>query len=193
MRSLPYNLVILFLLLTAAIQASAAEWNHMELAMLLATPEGSEQHYTETKELAFLETSVVSQGRLVFTPPDQLVKQVEKPDVSRYEITDDTMTISRPGEANQVISIDAHPLLRAFIDTLRAVLTGDLKSLEHHYSLKLTGTRSAWQLHLSPLDSQLSALVESLIINGQDKQIKQMITQEQGGDRTTLTLHGNGG
>ncbi|MFC1602104.1 LolA-related protein [Pseudomonadota bacterium] len=193
MRSLPYSPFALFLLLTVAVQASAEEWNRMELMMLLATPQGSEQHYTETKELAFLETSVVSQGRLVFTPPDQLLKQVEKPDVSRYEITGDTMTISHPGEANQVVNIDTHPLLRTFIDTLRAILAGDLKSLEHHYSLKLTGTRSAWQLHLSPLDSQLATLVESLIINGQGKQINQMITQEQGGDRTTLTLHDNGG
>ena len=193
MRSLPYSLITLFLLLTVAIQASAAEWNRMELMMLLATPEGSEQSYTETKELAFLETSVVSQGRLIFTPPDQLVKQVDKPDVSRYEITGDIMTISRPGEVNQIVSIDTHPLLRVFIDTLRAVLAGDVKSLEHHYSLKLTGTRSAWQLHLSPLDNQLATLVESLVINGQNKQIKQMITQEQGGDRTTLTLHDNGG
>ena len=189
MRSLACRLMVLFLLLTASAQALATDWDRAELMALLATAEGSEQRYTETKELAFLESPEVSRGRLTFSPPDQLVKQVENPDPSRYEITGDTMTVSRPGQADQVVDIDTHPLLRVFIETLRAVLTGDLKSLEHHYSLKLTGTRSAWQLHLSPLDEQLAVLVESLTINGRDKHIEQMVTQEQGGDRTTLTLH----
>ena len=121
------------------------------------------------------------------------MKQVEEPDQSRYEITGNTMVISRPGETEQVVSIDSHPLLSVFIDTLRAVLTGDLKSLKHHYSLKLTGTRSAWRLRLYPLDSQLAVLIESLVITGHDAHIEQMVTQEQGGDRTTLVLHSNGG
>lgn len=192
MRSLPYCLMVLFSLLTATTQALAADWGRAELMALLATAEGSEQRYTETRELAFLESPEVSRGRLSFFPPDRLVKQVEIPDPSRYEITGDTMTISRPGQADQVVNIDTHPLLRIFVDTLRAVLTGDLKSLDHHYSLKLTGTRSAWQLHLSPLDSQLAVSIESLTINGRDKYIELMVTQEQGGDRTTLTLHSSG-
>jgi len=187
------GLIALCLLLAASVQALATDWSRVELMALLATTEGSEQRYTETKELAFLETPEVSQGRLIFSPPDRLVKQVEVPDSSRYEIDGGKMTIRRPGEADQVIDIDAYPLLQIFIQTLRAVLAGDLKSLEQHYLLKLTGTRSAWQLHLSPLDSQLTELVKSLTISGRGKHIEQMITQEQGGDRTTLTLHYNSG
>lgn len=184
-----YSLLLSFLLLLVSAHATAKEWNRTELMALLATTKGSEQHYTETKQLAFLETSVTSQGKLIFSPPDRLVKLVDPPGSSRYEITGGTMTISRPGEAEQIVSIDAHPLLRLFIDTLRAVLMGDLKLLEHHYAIVLTGSRDAWQLQLSPQDSQLAASVESLTITGHDKHIDQMITQEQGGDQTTLTLY----
>ena len=190
---MPRLLILFFLMLIVPAQASAADWNRAGLMVLLAATENGEQHYTETKELAFLEMSVVSQGRLVFMLPDRLVKQVESPDPSRYEITGDTMTISRPGETEKIVSIDAYPLLRVFVNTLRAVLTGDLKSLEHHYLLKLTGSRNAWQLHLNPRDSQLALLVESLTISGRDKQIEKMVTREQSGDRTTLTLHDNSG
>lgn len=184
---------MLCLLVTASVPVLATDWSRAELMALLATTEDSEQRYTETRELAFLETPEVSQGRLIFSPPDRLVKQVETPEPSRYEIDGSQMTIRRPGETDQVIDIDSYPLLQIFIETLRAVLAGDLKSLERHYSLKLTGTRSAWQLHLSPLDRRLAELVKSLTINGQGKHIEQMITQEQGGDRTTLTLHYDSG
>ncbi len=188
--SLRYSLLVSFLLLLVSVQTTAKEWDRAELMALLATTKGSEQRYTETRQLDFLEGSVTSQGRLIFSPPDRLVKQVDPPDSSRYEIMGDTMTIRRPGEAEQVVSIDAHPLLRLFIDTLRALLMGDLKLLEQHHAIALTGNRDAWQLQLSPQDSQLAASVEWLIITGHDGHIEQMITQEQSGDQTVLILHG---
>ncbi len=192
MRSPLYSLIIFCSLLAVSVQALAVEWSRTELMALLATTTGSEQRYTEIKQLAFLERSVVSQGRLIFSPPDRLVKQVDQPDPVHYEIVGDRMSISRPGEAEQVVRIDAHPLLRLFIDTLRALLKGDLKLLKQHYSVELMGSRSAWQLHLVPRDSQLAASVDSLTINGRDKHIEQMVTQEQSGDQTTLTLHNSG-
>ncbi len=183
------SLMALNLLLIISLQATAADWDYAELMALLAIAEASEQDYTETKELAFLDAPEVSQGRLSFSPPDRLVKQVEKPSVSRYEITGGQMTITRSGQAEQVVDINAYPLLQIFIETLRAVLTGDLKSLKQYYAIELTGMRSAWQLQLTPQDSQLAELIDLLTISGRDKQIEQIVTQEQGGDRTTLILH----
>lgn len=191
MRSLPFCLIILFSVLTAP--ALAGEWSRTELMALLASSEGSEQRYTETRELAFLEIPVVSRGRLIFTPPDRLVKQVEKPNPRRYVIAGDTITITAPDQDELVINIDTHPLLRLFTEALRAVLAGDLESLERHYKLELTGERSQWQLQLSPLDSQVAVYVRSLTISGRDRHIERMVTQEQGGDRTTLTLLGSSG
>jgi len=191
MRSQCCSLLIFFLLLLMSLSAAAKEWNYIELMALLATSKETEQRYTETKQLLFLETAITSQGKLIFSPPDRLVKLVESPDPSRYEITGGTMSIIRPGEDEQIVSVDAHPLLRLFIDTLRAVLMGDFKLLEHHYSIVLSGDRDAWQLQLSPQDSQLAASVASLTITGHDGHIDQMITREQSGDQTMLTLHGN--
>ncbi len=185
------SLRIFFLLLLISTHATAKEWDRTELMALLATTKGSEQRYTEIKQLAFLERSVTSQGRLIFSPPNRLIKQVDPPDSSHYEIIGGTMTISRPGEAEQVVSVDAHPLLRLFIDTLRALLMGDLTLLERHYSIAVTGNRNVWQLQLAPQDNQLAASVELLTITGHDRYIDQMITQEKSGDQTTLTLHGN--
>jgi len=183
------SLIAFVFLLIISVQAVSADWSYAELMALLATTEASEQRYTETKELMFLDAPEVSQGRLIFSPPDRLVKQVEKPSVSRYEITGSEMTITHAGQVEQVVDISAYPLLQTFVETLRAVLTGDLKSLKQYYSIKLMGMRSAWQLQLTPLDSQLAELIDSLIISGHDQYIDQMVTQEQGGDRTTLTLH----
>ena len=179
-------------MLLASSQAQAAIWDRAALTSLMATTVAGEQHYTETKELAFLEVPSVSQGRLLFFPPGRLVKQVEKPNPVRYEINGDRITVSRPGEPDQVVSLDAHPLLRTYIETLLAVLTGNFETLERHYEMELTGERSAWQLKLIPLNSQIAMVVKSLTIRGCGKQIEQIVTQEQGGDRSILTLHNCG-
>ena len=189
MRNRCYRLWRPILLLLILMPASAVAWNKTALMALLTTTKGSEQRYTETKQLAFLEVSVVSHGLLTFLPPDRLIKQLDPPDSSRYEIIGSSMTISRPDVADQIVSIDAHPLLRIFIDTLRAVLMGDLKLLDQYYAIELMGHRGAWQLQLSPRDSQLAASVDSLMISGSERYIEQMVTQEIGGDQTTLTLH----
>lgn len=184
----------LILLITLSLLSThvVAEWGKSELMALLATAENGEQRYTETKELAFLDIPVVTQGRLSFTPPDQMVKQVETPNPSRYEIDGNTITISSPGAETRVINMESHPQLRLFIDTLKAVLSGDLRSLGKHYTTLLTGSRNHWQLQLTPLDNSLANMIKSLTISGQKQTIKQMVTEESSGDRTTLTFYGNG-
>lgn len=179
---------LLLLLLIISPLTQAAEWGQSELMALLALSKGSEQHYTETKQLAFLDIAVVSKGRLSFSPPDKMVKQVEEPNPSRYEIDGSTITVTAPGQAEQIIDMDNHPQLRLFIDTLKAVLSGDQKYLVKHYLMTLTGERSGWQLQLSPLDEEMAVIIESLIIVGQNQYIDQMVTREKSGDKTTLTF-----
>jgi len=188
------SLHLLILLITLSLLSTqvAAKWGKSELMALLATAKNGEQRYTETKELAFLDIPVVTQGRLSFTPPDQMVKQVESPNPSRYEIDGNTITISSPGAERHVINMASHPQLHLFINTLKAVLSGDLRSLEKHYAIQLTGDRNHWQLQLTPLDNSLAKMIKSLTISGQKQTIKQMVTEENSGDRTTLTFHGNG-
>ncbi len=192
MSKLPQLLMLFIALLPLSTPVGATEWGKTELMALLATANNSEQLFTEKKELAFLDIPVVTEGTLSYSPPNRMVKQVNRPNPSRYEIDGNTITISRPGTESQVIDMESHPQLRLFIETLKAVLSGDIASLEKHYTTVLVGTRKQWELQLTPIDNLLANMIERLTISGQNQTIKQMVTQERSGDHTTLTFHGNG-
>ena len=57
------------------------------------------------------------------------------------------------------LRLNDYPAIRAFVESIRGTLAGDLAALRRYYRVELEGTWSDWRLHLLPADQQMAELV----------------------------------
>jgi len=141
--------------------------------------------YTETRRSSLLKEPLVTTGELRFRPPAALERTVKTPFEERYVIEGDRLTIERPGSgAGRTLSLASQPLLANLVETIRALLRGDLPALERLYRIELAGSRNDWVLTLLPSDPAMVDFVASVRVSGHAGALDEMEVVEPNGDRT---------
>ena len=181
-------LLLWFTALHAEMPADQTAWSLERLMLDIAAIESRSNRFTESKELAILELTLIQTGILHFQSPDKLDKQILTPVASSFEIDGPRLTIKSAGNPDQVMMLDDNPQLRAFAESLRAVLAGDLPALQRHFHTRLEGSSEHWQLILQPVDKLLARQIKQIEVQGDATEIRQFIVLENGGDRTTTSL-----
>lgn len=154
------------------------------MARLAAQPD-SVIEFTETRHSSMLKEPLVTTGELRFKPPSTLERRVTAPFAERYLVEGDHVTIERPGSgAPRTLSLAGQPLLANLIGTIRALLRGDLKTLERLYRIELRGAPDDWSLTLLPADPAMVEFVASVHVKGRAAALTEMETVEPNGDRT---------
>jgi len=149
--------------------------------------------FTETKTSAYLKAPIESRGTLTYAPPARLEKHTLAPRDERFVVDGDTVVVElgarTPGGKRRFdLNLDEQPAIRAFVETIRGALAGDLASLRRHYRVELVGTWSDWQLHLLPADPELAALVQKVVIGGAGGEVRRIEILEASGDRSVMTI-----
>lgn len=165
-----------------------AGWDLPALMRTLAEQPGSRSEFVETKQLAVLQSTLETRGTLEFRPPDYLRRSQQKPRQEEFEVRGDTVTVRRPDQPPQQITLSEHPPLAAFIDALRATLAGDLETLQRHYGTELRGSPERWQLQLRPRPGPLASHIEYITLHGAQGRLLQIETQEISGDRSVTRI-----
>jgi hypothetical protein len=178
--------VVLAALLSLACLPAAAQWDAAALLASLARSGPERIAYSETRRLAYLDAPLTSRGELEFRPPDWLRRSVQGSGDS-YVISDDQLHITSGG-GDRIVMLDVHPGLRAFAESLRATLAGDLARLQRFFQLELHGDESNWRLLLRPRDSEVAALIQSIELSGVQARLQRIETREAGGDVTVTEL-----
>lgn len=177
---------ILGALMLLACLPAAAQWDAADLLASLARTAPQRIAYSETRRLAYLDTPLTSRGELEFRPPDWLRRSVQGSGDS-YVISGDQLHITSAG-GDRIVMLDVHPGLRAFAESLRATLAGDLARLQRFFLLELHGDESSWRLVLRPRDSEVAALIQSIELSGAQARLRRIETREAGGDVTVTEL-----
>jgi hypothetical protein len=181
LRLLPALLVLLF---------SPSAMAELSLDMLMeqfTRISSAEVRFREEKQLALLQAPLVVEGTLSYQAPDYLRKEVTLPEHSLFEIRGDTLYIET-GNEQRTLSLDSHPLIRAFAESWRALLSGNGKTLERHFETGLSGNIEHWTLRLQPRDAQVRTYIEAIIIIGSGVHIHSAETLEASGDTTLMTI-----
>jgi hypothetical protein len=185
-----------FLAALIPLQAMSGEeksgWSLEQLINEIGGVEVRTSRFTETKEIAILNTSLIQTGTLDFHYPDKLSKRVDPPVNTFVEITGDTLRIQSPTHPPRFISISNHPQLAALLDAMRAILAGDLITLRRYYQVILKGEKAEWQIELVPRDSTVAQRISGIDIYGTGPIINRYVVLEQNGDRTTTKLEPQG-
>ncbi len=171
--------------------AHAASSVDVELPALmgkLSQVRSAEGNFTERKYYSILNEPLILTGRVLYRAPDYVRKEYDDPGSENYEVRGDNLTVEYPDGRRRDLSIDEHPLLRAFVESYRATLAGDLERLHRDFDVEVDGPMDAWQLRLTPRNPELAEFLNAVVMGGRDGTVYSVETLEAGGDRSVMTV-----
>jgi outer membrane lipoprotein-sorting protein len=149
--------------------------------------------FTETKTSALLKAPIESSGTLTYAAPAKLEKRTLAPRDERFAVDGDTVVVESAArnaaeKRRFELRLGDYPAIRAFVESIRGTLAGDLASLRRYYRVELEGTWADWRLHLLPSDPQMAELVLKVVIGGAGGEVRRIEILEASGDRSVMTI-----
>jgi outer membrane lipoprotein-sorting protein len=173
--------------LAAATEAPASGWTLDRLMSTLAAKKSGRARFTETRYLKIAQEPIESSGELVFNAPDHLEKLTVKPKPESLVVDGDMLTVDRNGHKT-TIPLRNYPELGAFIESIRATLTGNRYALENAYKVSVTGQGNDWTLTLVPTDSRMLKRVSSITLAGSGDSLARVEIRQADGDHSLMRL-----
>ena len=185
--------VVLAVLATSPARAADPPLALAPLMAALASNGPGTVRFAETKTSALLKAPAESSGTLTYAAPSRLEKHTLAPRDERFAVDGDTVVIEstarNTGEKRRFeLRLSEYPAIRAFVESIRGTLAGDLAALRRYYRVELEGTWSDWRLHLLPSDPQMAELVQKVLIGGAGGEVRRIEILEASGDRSVMTI-----
>lgn len=180
---------LLTFLLLAPLLASAQDFALADLMALMAEVPSTTSRFTEKKHLAILKEPLMLTGTLTYKRPDFVEKHVTSPYQERFTVSGDSVSFeNKTKNQKRNFSLASNPVIRAFVDSIRATLAGDGKALQRFYRADLKGTPKAWVLNLEPLDAQMAEQVSTIRLSGASNAVTEVTVFEPGGDKSVMSI-----
>jgi outer membrane lipoprotein-sorting protein len=177
------------LLAAAGGPAAPADWGIEQQMQALAAVKSSRASFVELKHIAILTTPLQSRGRLVYTAPGRLEKHTLSPRRESLVLEGDQLTVeSGDRKQRRTLQLQDQPVVRAFVESIRSTLAGDLATLTRFYKVEFVGGERQWRLTLTPGDPQVREVVSEIRIAGSRDGITSVEFFETGGDRSVMTI-----
>lgn len=170
-----------------SLSAEAASFTLTRLMDALANNTHGAATFTEKKYLAILDEPVESSGELLFVPPARLEKRTLKPKAETLVLDGDVLTVERRNRRH-VLSLRDYPEVAGMVESIRATLAGDRKSLERFYRLDLQGSNERWTLLLVPLDAGAGSMVTRIRMEGERDEVRMVEILQADGDRSVMSI-----
>ena len=163
----------------------------VDLRRLMTSLAGKKEKSAQFKEEKFLknlEKPLRSEGTLHFQAPDYLEKITAKPEKERLVVKSELVTIFDQQDVSQTLSLDQYPPLKALLNSIRFVLSGNLNALTKNYELDLKGNRNQWNLILVPISVPALEIIDRIVILGEKDNVAKITWVESNGDFTIMTI-----
>ncbi|MFN3398597.1 MAG: LolA-related protein [Sulfurimicrobium sp.] len=166
-----------------------AEWTADTLLKALAERPAGQSRYTETKTSALLKEPLESSGMLRYKKPAFLEKHVQIPFEEILTVDGERMTWEKPAaQKKHTLALRDYPVVWGFIESMRATLNGDARTLQRFYKVRLDGDERQWVLVLLPADSDMARFIRVIRIGGSKARLETVEIEETSGDRNFMTL-----
>nr|WP_175800415.1 outer membrane lipoprotein carrier protein LolA [Burkholderia anthina] len=166
---------------------TSSAWTLDRLMATLAQHKSGRATFTETKTLSIAAQPIESSGELVFVAPDHLEKHTLRPKPEHLVVDGDMLTVERNNHT-YTLALSRYPELGAFIDSIRATLSGNRFALEQVYKVALTGRGDDWTLTLTPLDSRMLKVVSTITLEGTRDVLRSVAIRQADGDHSVMRL-----
>jgi len=177
----------------AAEAGDAAGWDIKRLMQELAQVKTAQGRFVERKHLAILNAPLELSGTLVYVAPSRLEKHTLAPRPESLVLEREELTIeSRERNQRRTLVLQDHPVIWAFVESIRSTLAGDLPTLTRFYQVSLDGGERRWRLTLKPSEPGMRDVVSEIRISGDRSWINAIEIIETGGDRSVMTITKDG-
>lgn len=149
----------------------------------LAQPPPTQVAFAEARFSALLSRPLVVSGQLSWEGGDRLQRHVDMPYVETTRIVDGEVSMHRAGRGTRHFSLDRAPPLKALLDSLVAVLSGDRARLSKAFTPRLDqeGDGQGWTLTLKPKSPQLARSLSHIRLDGDRQGLRCMLITEANG------------
>ena len=181
--------VLLALLLCSPLAAGAQSWGVPQLMEAMAQVPAHESRFTEKKTLALLKAPLESSGTLSYRRPSYVEKHVLAPQDETLAVDGDELTWQNNATGKKrKLRLQNNLALAALVESIRATLAGDLKTLQRFYEVRLDGTSTKWTLTLTPSDDAMRRTLQSMRVEGSGNRMLVVDVLEAGGDRSVMQI-----
>jgi hypothetical protein len=189
-------ILLLAALMSAALgapPAAGADLGVEELMRSLAQVGSRTARFVERKHVAILNAPLESSGTLVYTAPGRLEKHTLVPRAESLVLDGERLTLEDKGrDQKRTFALQEQPVIQAFVEGVRSTLAGDLATLSRFYQVALEGDERRWRLLLRPSEQRMQEFVREIRISGSRDRIRTIEIVETEGDRSVMTITGNG-
>ncbi|MCL2428610.1 MAG: outer membrane lipoprotein carrier protein LolA, partial [Alphaproteobacteria bacterium] len=112
----------------------------------LAAVAASRASFIEEKHIAALREPLKSQGELLYRRPSHLEKITTTPIHESLMVDGGRLSVQADGRQPVLIDLASEPEIRALVEAVRGILSGDIASLRRSYDVSMEGPLSGWTL-----------------------------------------------
>jgi len=171
------------------LSAAAADWGVEQLMEALGEVKSSQSRFIERKHIAILSAPLEASGVLHYVAPDRLEKHTRTPRRESLLLERDQLTIESPERGQRrTVALQDYPVIRAFVESIRSTLAGDLATLTRYYEVKFDGGEHRWRLLLKPSEPQMAEVVREVRLSGSGNRVEAIEILETNGDRSVMTI-----
>ncbi len=163
-------------------------WGLAPLMRELAAVQHSRARFVERKYLKILDRPLELSGTLEYRAPDHLARRTLTPKPESFVVDGDRLRLEDARGRKRTFALQDHPVLWAFVESIRSTLKGDQAQLERFYNVVLDGSEQAWRLSLTPKQPRMSALIARIAITGSGGRIATVEIHETQGDHSVMTV-----
>jgi outer membrane lipoprotein-sorting protein len=177
--------------LAIAIALGPAMADDLQLPALMQTlshNQHQQARFIEKRYLSVLDRPLESSGELSFVPPDRLEKRTLRPKRESLVVDGDVLTIGQSNGRELRYSLQEHPEISAFVESIRGTLAGDQDALEKAYTLQLSGTAERWHLLLVPRRKEMARIISRVEIAGAQGDLNTIEFDFADGDRSEMAI-----
>lgn len=186
---LPLRFLLVAAMLSAACMAMAETNDSLRAVMnSLHAVTSASGTFTEKKYLSIASEPLESSGRLVYTAPDRLEKTTLQPDRQSLVVTGDELIVTNGASQQRKLKLSEHPEIKAFVESVRATLSGNIDGLYRYYDVSFDGDVGQWTLKLRPTAKQMKDRINMITLQGGNGHLQSVAVDEADGDRSVMTI-----
>ncbi|MDE2271631.1 MAG: outer membrane lipoprotein carrier protein LolA [Xanthomonadaceae bacterium] len=180
--------LIVFASTATAAPVSAGDLAESLLAGMAKTPPVSTP-FVEVSYRGVLDQPLIVSGTLRWLGGDRMERDIAKPFSEVAKIGDGQVSVQRGDREVHSMPLSRAPQVGAMLAGFRALLGGDVSSLQQDFTLSAVGGEARWVISLVPKTGQLKQQLVSIVIDGRGHEPRCLTVRNTNGD-SSITLVG---
>jgi hypothetical protein len=175
---------VLFALPAIAADAPEADAAFTEVAQRLAAPAVLRGNFTQSREIALLETPLQSSGSFLLSDLGLYWRQ-DKP-LASVMIADHSRLLQQVDDGPlQAIDVTKNPMVLTFSTSFLSIFNGSESELRDQFGVEFATGENDWSIQLTPATYPMSEAIETIILRGREY-IEELTVTSRSSEKTVI-------